>query len=608
MKKSKKFISLLLSVLMIITSVPFMAYAYDTSVKIDRIEISDVELIERTRGQEKRDIIERFEDVPEITPYYFYYNTYTPYSYMTVYIEDGTVVTGGNETEKLLRDYGLNCEVETAAQDYYHQWTVGNSYDAVCKIGSISVPYKYTVIETPIESLEIADRENGEYTNGEYNPDNRTFERYYIAPLAIKVNYKDGTSEVLKDSDFDYRCYGISKSEAAVDPSTWTAGNTYEVTYTVGTVKTTYNITITPRSEDSRKFCYNDLKDYKDGDYDEGIIITGYLGNDTDLVIPETIDGKKVMTFGYAAFHGVDSLKSVVLPSIKDITSSSFSCCHNLESVTIPDTVVEIKYDAFVNCEKLKTIYIPESVDEIGGMSLGYCFGYDEVNDRFLTEKVENFTIMAKSGSAAELYAIEHGFNFVSTGTFISFPDVSPSEWYYAPALFNARKGYITGYGNGYFGPADNIQRQDFVVILSRLSLEDISAYEGQNGGFPDVPTDSYYSAAIAWAKDKGILSGYADGRFGVADPITREQMCVLLFKFLQYSKNYSDDDTPSEIADVLAKYPDGNNVSDWARSSVAWMASERVVGNNGTLNPAGNANRAETTKMIERIIQIMYI
>ena len=122
------------------------------------------------------------------------------------------------------------------------------------------------------------------------------------------------------------------------------------------------------------------------------------------------------------------------------------------------------------------------------------------------------------------------------------------------------------------------------------------------------MPTDSYYSAAIAWAKDKGILSGYADGRFGVADPITREQMCVLLFKFLQYSRNYSDDDTPSEIADVLAKYPDGNNVSDWARASVAWMASERVVGNNGTLNPAGNANRAEATKMIERIIQIMYI
>ncbi len=174
----------------------------------------------------------------------------------------------------------------------------------------------------------------------------------------------------------------------------------------------------------------------------------------------------------------------------------------------------------------------------------------------------------------------------------VTFPDVASGQWYYNAVKFNVEKGYFHGYANGYFGPGNNIQRQDFVVVLSKIAGADLSAYAGQNGGFADVPTDDYYSAAVAWARDNHILSGYANGKFGVGDPITREQACVIFY-------NYCGGSVSSDVGTVLSKYPDGGNVSDWARTAVAWAAENHVVGGNGRLNPAGNANRAEMAQII---------
>ncbi len=172
------------------------------------------------------------------------------------------------------------------------------------------------------------------------------------------------------------------------------------------------------------------------------------------------------------------------------------------------------------------------------------------------------------------------------------FPDVASGEWYYNAVKFNVEKGYFKGYANGYFGPADNIQRQDFVVVLAKIANADLSAYKGQNGNFADVPANDYYSAAIAWARANKILSGYADGRFGVGDPITREQACVIFY-------NYCKGSVSGDVNTVLAGYPDGSAVSDWARTAVAWAAENHVVGGNGKLNPVGNANRAEMAQII---------
>ena len=261
-------------------------------------------------------------------------------------------------------------------------------------------------------------------------------------------------------------------------------------------------------------------------------------------------------------------------------------------NVEIPDTiagkaVTAIGDEAFSENENLLSVTIPASVTSVGDAAFGYSIIEDDTSDTgYSSVRWIDFVVCGRPGTAAQVYANSNGFEYRL------FPDVVYGEWYTNAVLFNVEHNYFSGYGNGYFGPANNIQRQDFVVVLAKIAGADLSAYAGQNGGFSDVPTNDYYSAAVAWAKDNHILSGYANGKFGVGDPITREQACLIFY-------NYCNGAVSGEVDTVLAGYPDGGNVSDWARTAVAWAAENHVVGGNGRLNPAGNANRAEMAQII---------
>jgi uncharacterized membrane protein len=172
------------------------------------------------------------------------------------------------------------------------------------------------------------------------------------------------------------------------------------------------------------------------------------------------------------------------------------------------------------------------------------------------------------------------------------FPDVRSSDWYFNAVKFNAEKGYVTGYSNGTFGPSNNIQRQDFVLILARIAGADLSAYEGQNGGFSDVQAGAYYASAVAWAKDKGIVTGYSADNFGVGTYITREQISLILCRYLNGSAS-------GNVDTILNAYSDGGNTSPWAKAGVAWAVENGIIGNSDYLNPNGNAGRAEVAQII---------
>ena len=174
----------------------------------------------------------------------------------------------------------------------------------------------------------------------------------------------------------------------------------------------------------------------------------------------------------------------------------------------------------------------------------------------------------------------------------MSFPDVRSGDWYSDAVKYNFERGYITGYSNGTFGPANNIQRQDFALILARIAGADLSAYEGQNGGFSDVPTNTYYSAAVAWAKDRGIVTGYSADNFGVGTYITREQISLILCRYL-------GGEVSGDVDAILNAYPDGGNTSAWAKVGVAWAVENGIVGNAGYIYPTGNAGRAEVAQII---------
>ena len=180
----------------------------------------------------------------------------------------------------------------------------------------------------------------------------------------------------------------------------------------------------------------------------------------------------------------------------------------------------------------------------------------------------------------------------VPTVPTVTFPDVASNDWYYNAVKFNAEKGYVTGYSNGTFGPSNNIQRQDFVLILSRIAGADLSAYEGQNGGFSDVQAGAYYASAVAWAKDKGIVTGYSADNFGVGTYISREQISLILCRYL-------GGEASGDVDAILNAYSDGGNTSPWAKAGVAWAVENGIIGNSDYLNPNGNAGRAEVAQII---------
>ena len=174
----------------------------------------------------------------------------------------------------------------------------------------------------------------------------------------------------------------------------------------------------------------------------------------------------------------------------------------------------------------------------------------------------------------------------------MSFPDVRMGDWYSDAVKYNFERGYITGYSNGTFGPSNNIQRQDFVLVLARIAGANLSAYKGQNGGFSDVPSNAYYSAAVAWAKDKGIVTGYSADNFGVGTYITREQISLILCRYL-------GGEASGDVDTILNAYSDGGNTSPWAKAGVAWAVKNGIIGNSDYLNPNGNAGRAEVAQII---------
>ena len=306
----------------------------------------------------------------------------------------------------------------------------------------------------------------------------------------------------------------------------------------------------------------------------------------TNVAIPNSVTGTV-----YRAFINCTSLASIAIPnSVTSISEVAFSGCTSLTNVTIGNGVTSIGALAFENCASLMETVIPKSVTEIGNGAFGYY--YDSIENKLKT--VDSFTIYGNKGSEAERYANENGFKFVAIGDAptMTFPDVASGDWYYNAVKFNAEKGYVTGYSNGTFGPSNNIQRQDFVLILSRIAGADLSAYEGQNGGFSDVQAGSYYASAVAWAKDKGIVTGYSADNFGVGTYISREQISLILCRYLNGSAS-------GDVDTILNAYSDGGNTSPWAKAGVAWAVENGIIGNSDYLNPNGNAGRAEVAQII---------
>ncbi len=173
------------------------------------------------------------------------------------------------------------------------------------------------------------------------------------------------------------------------------------------------------------------------------------------------------------------------------------------------------------------------------------------------------------------------------------FDDVPMNAWYYDGVQYARENGLMQGMTYTTFGPNETTTRGMIVTILHRLEGSPITS----QAQFDDVGMGTYYADAVAWAASNGIVDGYGDGTFGPNNPITREQMALILFR---YAQNEGYDVTGA--AD-LSGYADASDISDCAVQAMQWANNAGLI--NGidasTLAPKGSATRAEVACILYR-------
>lgn len=179
------------------------------------------------------------------------------------------------------------------------------------------------------------------------------------------------------------------------------------------------------------------------------------------------------------------------------------------------------------------------------------------------------------------------------------FTDMGNHGWAAASVDFLYDGGITTGTSATTYGPALNITRGDFILMLYRAF--NLSA--NTTDGFKDVPSDSYYAQAIAVAKALGIAQGSDDGRFNPTAPLTREDAMVFLYRTL----NRTGRTIASASASYLNRFSDGSSTSSYAQDSVATLAQAGIIqgDTNGRLNPKGSLTRAEMAVILHRVVTL---
>ena len=176
----------------------------------------------------------------------------------------------------------------------------------------------------------------------------------------------------------------------------------------------------------------------------------------------------------------------------------------------------------------------------------------------------------------------------------LPFLDVGGVDWYYEDANYVYRQGLMDGTRSFTFSPHNLCTRGMLVTILYRME----GSPEGAKWSpFQDVPAEAYYSAAVSWAAWNGIASGYDAAHFGPDDPISREQLATILYRYGTYRKW----DLPG--SGDLSWFLDWKESHAYARQALSWAVEEGLLKGmgQGVLDPGGPATRAQLAALLHR-------
>lgn len=174
-----------------------------------------------------------------------------------------------------------------------------------------------------------------------------------------------------------------------------------------------------------------------------------------------------------------------------------------------------------------------------------------------------------------------------------AFSDLDTGAWYHEAVVYVLQNGLMGGYGNGRFGPDNILTRAQFAQIL--YNREGRPAVTGGEA-FTDVSSGAWCAEAVAWTAERGVVSGYGGGLFGPDDPITREQLAVMLWRYAG---------SPAASGGEL-RFHDADQIEAHARDAMCWAVENGVMNGKGggILAPKGLATRAQAAQMLKNFLK----
>lgn len=174
------------------------------------------------------------------------------------------------------------------------------------------------------------------------------------------------------------------------------------------------------------------------------------------------------------------------------------------------------------------------------------------------------------------------------------FRDVKSNDWFGEYVAYVYGEGLMRGTSDAMFEPQTTMSRAMLVTVLWRMAGE---PYSSGYCPFYDVPDWEWYAEPVAWAWENGVVMGTSDTMFSPNNDITREQMVTIFHRFAQAMSL----DTAAWVE--LSGYSDLRRIDSWASEAFGWAVAQGMIAGNtdGTLNPDGNATRAECATIIWR-------
>ena len=241
----------------------------------------------------------------------------------------------------------------------------------------------------------------------------------------------------------------------------------------------------------------------------------------------------------------------------------------------------------------------------LGETNAGYWANLYYYNTRTRALEFQSASKIATDGTAS--FPFSHASDYaivIDTDSHepveLPFTDVPEGAWYEDAAAYVYKHGLMAGTSATTFAPDVTTSRAMIATILWRMAGSPVVNYAMN---YTDVAQGQWCSEAIRWATSEGVVTGYGNGLFGTNDPITREQLATMLWRYAQ-TKGY--DVSIGENTNILS-YTDVPDLSEYAIPAMQWAVGAGIIngtGDGSTLTPQGQATRAQAAVMLQRFCE----